>query len=74
MLECTTSFHATCIHRTTYIFPMGAAVQMECNIQRYCTLLGVILHVTKADNALLMETMYNVRLTINSMVESAIWD
>ena len=40
----------------------------------YCTLLGVILHVAKADIALLIETMYIVRLTINSTVESAIWD
>ena len=32
----------------------------------------MILHVAKADIALLMETMYNVRLTINSAVESAV--
>ena len=34
-------------------------------IRQYCTLLGVILHVAKADIALLIETMYIVRLTIN---------
>ena len=61
-------------NRTMYIFSMGATVQTECNIRRYCTLLGVILHVAKADIALLMETVYNVQLTINSTVESAIWD
>jgi len=33
-----------------------------------------MLHVAKADIVLLMETMYNKRLTINSTVESAIWD
>ena len=59
------------INHTTYIFSMGATVQMECNIRRYCT---VILHVAKANIALLIETMYIVRLKINSMVESAIWD
>ena len=61
---------------TTYTFSRGsgATVQTECNIRRYCTLLGVILHVAKADSALLIETMYIVRLTINSAVESAIWD
>ena len=48
----------------TYIFSMGATVQAECNIRRYCTLLGVILHVAKADIALLIETMYIV--TINN--------
>ena len=56
---------------------MGVTVQMECNIQQYCMLLGVILHIAKADIALLIktiETVYIVRLTINSMVESAIWD
>ena len=64
------------INRTTSIFSMGATVQTECNIRRYCTLLGVImiLHVAKADIALLIETMYIVQLTINSTVESAIWD
>jgi len=30
--------------------------------------------IAKADIALLIETMYIVRLTINSTVESAIWD
>jgi len=39
---------------------MGATVQMECNIRRYCTLLGVILHVAEADNALLIGNMYIV--------------
>ena len=58
----------------TYKFSMGVIVQMECNIQQYCMLLGVILHVAKADIALLIETMYIVQLTINSTVESAIWD
>ena len=67
MLACTVYV----VNRTTYIFSMGATVQTECNIRRYCTLLGVILHVAKTDIALLTETMYNVRLTIiiNSMVE-----
>ena len=32
----------------------------------------MILHVAKADIALLIETMYIVRFTINSTVESAI--
>ena len=59
---------------TTYIFSMGVTVQTECNNQRYCMLLGVILHVAKADIALLIETMYIIRLTINSTVESAIRD
>ena len=60
----------------TSIFSMGVTVQMECNIRRYCTLLKVImiLHVAKADIALLIETMYIIQLTINSTVESAIWD
>jgi len=41
---------------------MGATVQTVCNIRRYCTLLGVILHVAKADIALLIESTYIVRL------------
>ena len=57
-----------------YIFSMEATVRTECNIRRYCTLLRVILHIAKADIALLIETMYIVRLTINSTVENAIWD
>ena len=39
---------------------MGATVQTECNIRRYCTLLGVLLHVAKADITLLIETMYMI--------------
>jgi len=64
--------YSTCYNRTTDIFSMGATVQTQCNIQQYCTLLGVILHIAKADTALLIETMYIIRLTINSTFESAI--
>ena len=60
----TTADHPiTYTNHTTYIFSMGATVQTECNIRRYCTLLGVILHVAKADIVLLMET---VQRTINN--------
>jgi len=61
-------------NRTMCIFSMGATVQTECNIRQYCILLGVILYIAKADIALLIETMYIVQLTINSMVESTLWD
>ena len=47
-------------NRTMHIFSMGATVQTECNIQQYCTLLGIILHIAKTDIALLIETMYIV--------------
>ena len=60
----TTADHPiTYTNHTTYIFSMGATVQTECNIRRYCTLLGVILHIAKADIVLLMET---VQRTINN--------
>ena len=44
------------------------------NNQRYCTLLGGILHIAKADIAHPIESMYIVWLTIDSTIESAIWD
>ena len=47
----TCTFGSTMLNCTTSIFSMGATVQMECNIRRYCMLLGVIsiLHVTRGD-------------------------
>lgn len=54
-----------------YVTSMGATVQMKFDIWWYCMLLGVILHVAKADMVRLIETLGSA---IDSTIKSAMWD